>query len=289
MQIALKHLITKTSSSLPNDVISALEKAYQKEAQNSAAQYAFDIMLKNLKLAKEKKKPLCQDTGQMIFYIKKPSQIKLADLRQNLEQVIIECTKEGILRQNSVNPLTNENTCWNVGEGSPQIYWEEWDEPNIDIRLILKGGGCENVSSQFALPDPSLKASRDFDGVKKVVLQSVVQAQGKGCGPGILSVIIGGDRGSSYAASKKLFLRKIGTRNNESKLKQLEDDLLKLSNQLGIGPMGFGGEIAVLDVFCDVLNRVPASYFVTISYMCWAFRRHGFLIDPNGKILKEYY
>jgi fumarate hydratase class I len=154
---------------------------------------------------------------------------------------------------------------------------------------MLKGGGCENVGAQYSLPNEKLKANRDLDGCRKVILDAVLQAQGKGCGPGILGVCIGGDRATGYEFSKQQFLRKLGDRNENPQLDALEQDILKTANELGIGPMGFGGKTTLLGVKICAANRVPASFFVSVSYMCWAFRRQGVALDENSQILKWLY
>ena len=148
---------------------------------------------------------------------------------------------------------------------------------------MLKGGGCENVGAQYSLPNSALGAGRDLAGVRKVVLDAVHKAQGQGCAPGILGVAIGGDRGSAYYASKETLFRSMDETNPEPELAALEERLTDEANQLGIGPMGFGGKTTVLGTKITSLNRLPASYFVTISYMCWAYRRRKMILQ-NGEI-----
>lgn len=138
---------------------------------------------------------------------------------------------------------------------------------------MLKGGGCENVSTQYKLPDMSLAAGRDLDGVRKTALDAITKAQGKGCAPGTLGIAIGGDRGSSFAASKEVLLRKLDDKNPDTTLSELEEKITSQANELDIGPMGFRGKTTVLGTKIKNLHRLPASYFVSISYMCWAFRR----------------
>jgi fumarate hydratase class I len=159
----------------------------------------------------------------------------------------------------------------------------------MEVKLVLKGGGCENVGAQYSLPDARLGASRDLKGVKKCILDTVQQAQGKGCGPGVLGVIIGGDRATGYLASKEQFLRKMRDRNTNPTLAQLEEECLTEANTLGIGPMGFGGKTTLMGVKIGALNRVPASFFVTVSYMCWAYRRQGAKVSGKGQIQKWLY
>jgi len=157
------------------------------------------------------------------------------------------------------------------------------------VRLVLKGGGCENVGAQYSLPNEKLKANRDLDGCRRVILDAVLQAQGKGCGPGILGVCIGGDRSTGYEFSKRQFLRRLDDRNPVPELDQLEQDILNTANELGIGPMGFGGKTTLLGVKICAINRLPASYFVSVSYMCWAYRRLGVTLQTSGEIGKWLY
>jgi fumarate hydratase class I len=191
-------------------------------------------------------------------------------------------TKKGFLRQNSVDSLTGVNDGTNVGPGAPTFHFHQHRSPDLSVRLVLKGGGCENVGAQYSLPNEKLRANRDLNGCRKAILDAVLQAQGKGCGPGILGVCIGGDRATGYEMSKTQFLRLIPDRNPNPKLDALEQDILKTANELGIGPMGLGVKICAA-------NRLPASYFVSISYMCWAYRRQGVTLDADGKIGKWLY
>jgi fumarate hydratase class I len=169
------------------------------------------------------------------------------------------------------------------------VHCHQHASPEVSVRLVLKGGGCENVGAQYSLPNEKLKANRDLDGCRKAILDAVLQAQGKGCGPGILGVCIGGDRATGYEHSKQQFLRKLDDANPNPELDKLEKDIVETSNKLGIGPMGFGGKTTLLGTKIGVLNRLPASYFVSISYMCWAYRRQGVTLDSTGKIQKWLY
>ena len=285
----LLELIRKTSTDLPADVRRAVTQSLEHEKTQTAGEYALKVIQKNIDIACGKSQPLCQDTGSILFFVKTPlgaDQITFAEVAQ---AAVAKATELGYLRQNSVNSLTGANSGNNLGPGSPTIYFEQHRENHYDIRLALKGGGCENVGAQYSLPDTKLKAGRDIEGVRKVVLDAVLQAQGKGCGPGILGVVVGGDRSTGYSYSKKLFLRNIDDVNPDPVLAELESRLLSEANQLGIGPMGFGGKTTLLGVKISALNRLPASFFVSVSYMCWAFRRQGVLADINGSIQKWLY
>ena len=176
-----------------------------------------------------------------------------------------------------------------VAEERPAADCPYPDPRKVSVRLVLKGGGCENEGAQYSLPNEKLKANRDLDGCRKAILDAVLQAQGKGCGPGILGVCIGGDRASGYEFSKQQFLRELGDSNPNPELDKLERDIVETANKLGIGPMGFGGKTTLLGVKICVANRVPASYFVSVSYRCWAFRRQGVTLDANSAIEKWLY
>ena len=167
------------------------------------------------------------------------------------------------------------------------MHFHEWAKDTLHVDLLLKGGGCENVSDQYKLPDARLHAGRDLEGVRRVVLDAVYQAQGKGCAPGVLGVAIGGDRGSSYLKSKQQLLRPLDDANPNEELAALEEQLYKEANELGIGPMGFGGQTTVLGVKVGTQHRLPASYFVSIAYMCWACRRRTLDFKPSGRFTVE--
>jgi fumarate hydratase, class I len=225
----------------------------------------------------------------VLFYVDAPIGLDQAAFQETAREAVILATKKGYLRQNSVNSLTGANDGTNVGPGAPVLHFHQHRPPQIDVRLILKGGGCENVGAQYSLPIEKLQANRDLDGCRRVILDAVLQAQGKGCGPGVLGVCIGGDRATGYESSKRQFLRLLQDRNLVPELDRLEQDILETANKLGIGPMGFGGKTTLLGVKICALNRVPASYFVSVSYMCWAFRRQGVRLDADGQIASWLY
>ena len=276
-------LVRLTSTDLPRDVEEKLRKSKDQEAEGSAAEGALDTILKNVEMAREKSTPICQDTGTPIFYITYPEGWSTRKLSTQIKDAVIQATAKAYLRPNSVNSVTGKNTGDNSGdEHYPSLHFHEVEGDELIIDLILKGGGCENVSTQYKLPDPSLKADRDLDGVRKTALDAVVKAQGKGCSPGVLGIAIGGDRGSSYAGSKEALLRQLDDKNPDPMLSELEEKITQQANQLDIGPMGFRGKTTVLGTKIKNLHRLPASYFVSISYMCWAFRRRR-MIWQNGE------
>ena len=285
----LLELIRRTSAELPDDVFRAVDVGARAEEAGTTGGYAMDIITKNIDLARRKSQPLCQDTGSILFFVKAPVGFDQVAFETAAKAAVAEATTKGYLRQNSVDSVTGKNSGNNLGPGSPTLHFHQHHGTRLDVRLILKGGGCENVGAQYSLPDTRLNANRDLDGVRKAILDAVVQAQGKGCSPGILGVCIGGDRATGYVHSKEQLLRTLEDANPDPKLGELEQDIVKSGNTLGIGPMGFGGKTTLLGCKIGAMNRLPASFFVSISYMCWAYRRQGFLLSNQGKIVKWLY
>jgi len=274
-------LIRLTSSSLPKDVEKRLKAAVEKEEPGSAARGALETIMKNIELSRAQSTPICQDTGTPIFYVHYPEGWSTRKLKAQIRDAMAEATKRAYMRPNAVDAIYDKNSGNNLGgDDFPYIHFEEVDaDQPLVVELMLKGGGCENVGAQYSLPNAQLGAGRDLVGVRKVVLDAVHKAQGKGCAPGILGVAIGGDRGSSYMKSKEVLYDKIGMRNPDPKLAALEEQLTDEANQMGIGPMGFGGNTTVIDTKITGLHRLPASYFVTVSYMCWAYRRRKMTVQ----------
>lgn len=289
LRTSLLELIRRTSAEIPDDVHRAILASLEREKQGTIAESAMKIIERNIALARQKSQPICQDTGSIIFYVDGPVGLDQIAFEEAAKEAVKEATRRGFLRQNSVDSLTGVNDGTNVGPGSPTLHFHQHRGPETEVRLMLKGGGCENVGAQYSLPNEKLNANRDLDGCRKVILDAVLQAQGKGCGPGILGVCIGGDRATGYEFSKQQFLRRLEDRNPQADLDKLEQDILSTANELGIGPMGFGGKTTLLGVKICAANRLPASYFVSVSYMCWAYRRQGITLSPAGAIGKWLY
>jgi fumarate hydratase class I len=267
-------LIRLAATDLPPDVEAALRQAVEREEPGSAARGALETILQNVALARQNATPICQDTGTPIFYVYYPAGWSTLALRRQIEDAVVQATRKSYLRPNSVDSLTGKNSGNNLGgHHFPSIHFEEIEGDHLTIDLMLKGGGCENVGAQYALPNAALGAGRDLAGVRKVVLDAVHKAQGQGCAPGILGIAIGGDRGSGYLASKETLFQQMEDHSANPDLAALEERLTEEANQLGIGPMGFGGKTTVLGAKITSLNRLPASFYVSVSYMCWAYRR----------------
>jgi len=286
---AFVELVRRAATDLPADMEKVLRKAKEQEKKGSAAEGALEAILQNVDLARGHSTPICQDTGTPIFEIYYPVGVSTRLLAEQIRLAVAEATDQAYLRPNAVDSLTGKNSGDNTGEDFPTIHFHEWGENAIHVDLLLKGGGCENVSAQYKLPDAGLHAGRDLEGVRRVVLDAVYQAQGKGCAPGVLGVAIGGDRGSSYLKSKQQLLRPLEDANPNEELAALEEQLYKEANELGIGPMGFGGQTTVLGVKVGTQHRLPASYFVSIAYMCWANRRASMDVTLSGDDMEVTY
>ena len=279
-------LIRRAATDLPADVEAALRRARGQEEAGSAAQGTLDAILENVQMSRERSTPICQDTGTPIFYVYYPTGWSTLTLKKQIREAVAEATAKSYLRPNSVNSLTGRNTGNNLGEDFPYFHFEEWEEDYLKVELMLKGGGCENVGAQYSLPDTRIDADRDLEGVRRAVLDAVYQAQGMGCAPAVIGVAIGGDRGTSYLKSKEQFYRPLEDVHPDPKIAALEQRLIEEANELGVGPMGFGGKTTVLSVKIDSLERLPACYFVSASYMCWADRRRT-LIYRDGQATIE--
>ncbi len=284
-------LIVKTSTDLPPDVRAAMKVAMGEEPADTRSGQALAIIALNIDQASAGEGAICQDTGMPTFEVKAPVGANQIVMKAQIREAIAEATRRGKLRPNSVDSITGENSGTNLGPGTPVIHFEQWEEDDIEIRLLLKGGGCENMNAQYSLPAelPHLgKAGRDLDGVRKCILHAVWQAQGKGCSPGAVGVTIGGDRTSGYAHAKEQLFRTLDDVNPDARLAELEADIMRTANTLGIGTMGFGGKVSLIGCKIGALNRLPASFFVSVAYECWAYRRLGVRLDGQTGAIKQW-
>ena len=291
-QESILALITETSTNLPPDVRRAMSDGLQAETPATQASQALNVIATNIDMASEDEGPICQDTGMPTFKIKTPVGVNQLALQRDLRQAVAEATRRGKLRPNSVDSLTGKNSGDNLGAGTPIVHFEQWENPDeIEIKLILKGGGCENKNIQYSVPCelPHLgRADRTLDGVRKCILHAVWQAQGQGCSAGAVGVCVGGDRTSGYTHAKEQLFRTLDDTNPNPELAALEDYIMKAGNTLGIGTMGFGGQVTLIGCKVGVLNRLPASFFVSVAYDCWAFRRLGVILDAGTGALKRW-
>ena len=266
-------LIRDTSSSLPEDVEKALKTALRKEKRGSSAAVILGTIIENCALARREGTPLCQDTGTLTFFV--DSRLRRKVTLAILKKAVALATEKGYLRKNTIDSVTGLSCDDNCAEGAPVVHYVDGDVGSkMCVTLLMKGGGSENMSRQYSLPDSALGAGRDMAGVRKCILDAVQKGQGYGCAPGILGVCIGGDRATGYEIAKEQLLRPLNEKKTgDAALRKLENQILKEANSLGIGPMGLGGETTLLGVKIASRTRLPASFFVTVAYMCWAARR----------------
>lgn len=268
----LLDLVRRTACELPEDVRQALGNALAAEEEESPKS-VLGTVCRNCALAARNNVPMCQDTGTLTFFWHVPAGTRCRPLREAADAAVAEATERGYLRRNTIDALTGRSVDSNVAEGIPVHHFEEADVEVPEVTLLLKGGGSENMSCQYSLPDARLNAGRDPEGIRRCVLDAVNRIQGQGCAPGILGICIGADRAEGYAVAKQQLLRDLGDHAADPELAALESRLLEEANSLGIGPMGLGGKTTLLGVKCASRTRLPASYFVTIAYCCWACRR----------------
>jgi fumarate hydratase class I len=288
---SLLELITRTSTDLPPDVRAAMGLALSQEDRSTRAGQALTVIAQNIDQAASCEGPICQDTGMPTFEVKVPVGANQIWMKQQIRDAVVEATRRGKLRPNSVDSITGENSGNNLGPGMPIVHFEQWERDVIEVKLILKGGGCENTNAQYALPaelDHLGRADRSLEGVRKCILHAVWKAQGKGCSPGAVGVCIGGDRTSGYLHAKEQLFRTLDDTNSDPRLADLERRIMDEANTLTVGPMGFGGKTSLIGCKIGALNRLPASFFVSIAYDCWAFRRLGVVLDAASGAIQSW-
>ena len=273
IEAKIARLVRKTSSTLPQDALDALKGAIRRETKGSSARMVLETLVDNATLACKNGTPMCQDTGTLTFFV--DERLRNVVTPAAVKNAVAYATEKGWLRRNTIDSVSGRSIDSNTCEGAPVIHYVEPSSPRSApaVTLLMKGGGSENMSRQYSLPDSSIGAGRDLEGVRRCVLDAVQKAQGYGCAPGILGVCIGGDRACGFEEAKHQLLRKLDDVNKAPELAQLEKRILKEANSLGIGPMGLGGKTTLLGVKIGSRPRVPASFFVTVAYLCWAARR----------------
>ncbi|MBV8843904.1 MAG: fumarate hydratase [Bryobacterales bacterium] len=288
---SLIELIAQTATNLPPDVRAAMGIAIANEAPGTQASQALGIIASNIDMAASDEGPICQDTGMPTFDVHTPVGVNQIAIRKAIRDAVAEATRRGKLRPNSVDSLTGKNSGNNLGIETPVIHFEQWENDEIEVKLILKGGGCENKNIQYSLPaelDHLGKAGRDLEGVRKCILHAVWQAQGQGCAPGAVGVCVGSDRAHGYLLAKNQLFRTLDDSNPVPELAKLEAEIVEEANRLGIGAMGFGGKVSLIGCKIAVANRLPASFFVSVAYECWAFRRLGVRLDAQSGAITQW-
>ncbi len=265
--------------------------AIENETPNTQAAQALSVIASNIDMATDDVGPICQDTGMPTFVVHTPVGVNQIAIKKAIRAAVAEATKRGKLRPNSVDSLTGKNTGDNLGVETPVIHFEQWEQDEIEVKLILKGGGCENKNIQYSLPcelEHLGRADRTIEGVRKCILHAVWQAQGQGCAPGAVGVCIGSDRAHGYVLAKDQLFRTLDDTNENPELAKLEASIMEQANTLGVGPMGFGGKISLIGCKIMAANRLPASFFVSVAYDCWAFRRLGVRLDASSGAITEW-
>jgi fumarate hydratase class I len=291
LQQSLIELITQTSTNLPPDVRTAMARAMGEETPGTQAAQALGIIATNIDMACDDDGPICQDTGMPTFFVHTPVGVNQIEIKRAIRAAVSEATRRGKLRPNSVDSITGANSGDNLGAETPVVHFEQWEQDDIEVRLILKGGGCENKNIQYSLPctlDRLGRADRTLEGVRKCLLHAVWQAQGQGCAPGAIGVCIGSDRAHGYVLAKEQLLRTLDDTNPVPELAALEEAVMREANTLGVGAMGFGGKVSLIGCKITAANRLPASFFVSVAYDCWAFRRLGVTLDAGTGAIKQW-
>ena len=282
IEAKIARLVRKTSSTLPKDALDALKGAVRREAKGSSARMVLETLVENASLACRNGTPMCQDTGTLTFFI--DERLRNAVTPAVVKNAVAYATEKGWLRRNTIDSVSGRSIDSNTCDGAPVIHYVEPKSARSApvVTLLMKGGGSENMSRQYSLPDAALGAGRDLEGVRRCVLDAVQKAQGYGCAPGILGVCIGGDRACGFEEAKHQLLRSLDDSNADPELARIEKRVLKEANSLGIGPMGLGGKTTLLGVKIGSRPRVPASFFVTVAYLCWAARRQTMRFPLEG-------
>jgi fumarate hydratase class I len=288
---SLIELITQTSTNLPPDVRAAMGHALEDEISGTQASQALGIIATNIDMAQQDEGPICQDTGMPTFLVHTPVGVNQLHVKRAIREAVAEATRRGKLRPNSVDSLTGKNSGDNLGDETPVMHFEQWEEDEIEVKLILKGGGCENKNIQYSLPcelDHLGRADRNIEGVRRCILHAVWQAQGQGCAPGAVGVCIGSDRAHGYVLAKDQLFRTLDDVNPVPELAKLEGEVMEEANRIGVGAMGFGGKVSLIGCKVRAANRLPASFFVSVAYDCWAFRRLGVRLDASSGAITRW-
>jgi fumarate hydratase subunit alpha len=273
------NLIKQAVIYLPEDVKRALRKAYAEETSETG-KTQLKAILENIELAEKNQAPMCQDTGTITFYVKAGSRVKNLDrVEAALVTATRKATREVPLRPNAVDPFTQKNSGDNTGRFAPYLHWEIVQGDSLEVTVMIKGGGSENVSATGMLVP-----SEGINGLEKFVIDAVIKAGAQPCPPTILGVAIGGGADVAMKLAKKALLRPLDEANSDRRLAEIEREILEAANMTGIGPMGLGGKITVLGVHVDYAHRHPASFPAAVAFNCWAARRASARLSADGTV-----
>lgn len=270
-------------TTLPEPTLAALKAAREKEEEGAKVQ--LDAILEAVEIGQREEIPICQDTGTPTFYVQLgsdyPAIDQLSDIKKAIRQGVQLATEEVPIRPNTVHPISGKNPGDNTGRSIPWINWDITDGSDLNVTYLPKGGGSTNMS-QLTMMTPG----KGLKGVKELVLKRIASMEGKPCPPTVVGIGLGGSASIAMSLAKKSLLRPVGEHHEDPEIADLEEELMERANNLGIGPMGVGGETTVLDVKIEYDYRHPASYPVGITPQCWANRRTSFRITPEGNIVE---
>jgi fumarate hydratase subunit alpha len=279
LESAIVTLLRLAVTELPEDVTNRLRQALKSEV-DSTARSQLEAILENIRLAKNHTIPMCQDTGIQIFYVTAGHEFPLLpELPDIFQSSVKRATQEIPLRPNTVNPITHKNPGDNTGSHIPWINWKIIEGSDMEITVFPKGGGSENVC-QLGMLNPG----KGIKGMKRFVIDSIIQAGAKPCPPIIIGIGLGGGADICLKLAKESLLRPVGKRHGNPKIAAMEEQLLEAVNNLGIGPMGLGGKTTALDVHIEAAMRHPASFPVGLAIQCWAARRASATITKEGTV-----
>jgi len=279
LEDVIVNLLCLAVTDLPLDVNMALEEALRSES-NPTGKNQLQAILENVRLARERSIPMCQDTGIQIFYVSVGSDFPLlGEIPQILTNAVRKGTQSIPLRPNTVNPVLHENPGDNTGINVPWINWKITEGSDLRITAFPKGGGSENVCKLGMLTP-----GQGLNGMKRFVIDSMIEAGAKPCPPTIVGIGIGGGADICMKLAKEQLLRPVGHRHSNPKIAKMENELIQALNKTGIGPMGLGGDTTVLDVHIGMAMRHPASFPVGLAVQCWAARRASATITRKGKV-----
>ena len=278
---AAAHLYVWALKDIPQDLRDALAAACERETSVAGIR-VLETIRRNVVIADEQENLVCQDTGIAVYYCRVGERFQLhpAGIYRALKAGTEQATVGHPLRSNTVHALTRENTGANVGYRVPIVHWDfvpDWD--GLDVKCVPKGSGSENMSFL-----KMLVPADGVNGIKRFVLESIVGAGGKPCPPGIVGIGIGGSADYAMHLAKEAIARPIGTRNEDPLVAQLEDELYGLLNETGIGPMGLGGDVTVLNCHIEHADTHMTLNPVAVNYQCWAARRASAHVAANGEV-----
>jgi tartrate/fumarate subfamily iron-sulfur-dependent hydro-lyase alpha chain len=276
---AAAYLYVWALKDIPQDLRDALAEAKDRET-SIPGKRVLETIVKNVGVADDQNNLVCQDTGIAVYTCRVGEDFPLhpARIYEALQAGTERATLEHPLRSNAVHTLTRENTGPNTGYRLPIVHWEfipDWD--GLDVKCVPKGSGSENMSFlKMCVPADGV------NGIKKFVLESIVESGGKPCPPGIVGVGIGGSADYAMYLAKEAITRPVGTRNPDPLVAVLEEELFDLLNQTGIGPMGLGGDVTVLSCHIEHADTHMTLNPVAVNYQCWAARRATAHIAADG-------